>query len=98
MSGKRGDVLLRTVPPMAGGLAWLGTRKVLAVAWKRITGKEPPEHPEDPRVALGEALLWTLLLGAVGHTVRILVTRATSGRTSAADEPAEATPAGTAAD
>jgi Protein of unknown function (DUF4235) len=92
MSGKRGDLVSRTVSAAAGAAAGFGARKVISFAWKKITGKEPPEHPEDPQVALGEAVAWALLVGAVGGTARLLATRATSRRQQDPDaEPAEAT-------
>ena len=53
---------------------------MLFFAWKKVTGKEPPEHPEDPQVALREALVWGIVLGAGVHTARMLATRLASGR------------------
>jgi hypothetical protein len=60
----------------------VGTRAVNALA----TGKKPPEHPEDPQVGLGEALLWGVVLGVGVSTARLLATRATTGR-NAVDVP-----------
>ena len=91
MSGKRGDLVSRAVSAAAGAAAGFVARKVISLAWKKITGKEPPEHPEDPQVALGEAMAWALLVGAAGGTARLLATRATSRRQPDSDaEPAEA--------
>ena len=59
---------------MAGAAAAFVARKVLFFAWKKLTGKEPPEHPEDPQVALGEALVWGIVLGRGRPTARMLVT------------------------
>jgi hypothetical protein len=58
------------------------TRKLIHFAWKKITGKEPPEHPEDPQVALGEALAWGILVGVGVQTARMLATRATVRKTT----------------
>ena len=59
MSAKKADVGTRAVNALAGMAAAFVARKLLSFAWTKITGKEPPEHPEDPQVALGEALLAT---------------------------------------
>jgi hypothetical protein len=76
MSAKKPDVGSRAVSALAGMAAAFVVRKLLSFAWTKITGKEPPEHPEDPQVALGEALTWGILLGAGVHTARMLTSRA----------------------
>jgi len=69
----------KAVTALVGFGAAFAARKVIQFAWKKITGKEPPE-PEDPQVALAEALVWGLILGAGVSTARMLATRATSRR------------------
>ncbi|HUZ23419.1 MAG TPA: DUF4235 domain-containing protein [Streptosporangiaceae bacterium] len=86
MSAKRADVGSRAVNALAGMAAGFVARKLLFFAWTKVTGKEPPEHPEDPQVALGEALLWGIVLGAGVHTARMLATRATGRHALAAAE------------
>jgi hypothetical protein len=93
MSSKRGSIGSRAVSGIAGAAAAFAARKVIIFLWKRITGKEPPEHPEDPQVALREALSWALILGVGMHTARLLAARMTSGRSHGelaepADHPA----------
>lgn len=78
MSGKRGTVGSRAVSGIAGAAAAFAARKAIVFAWKKIIGREPPEHPEDPQVSLLEALGWALVLGAGVHTARMLATRLTS--------------------
>ena len=67
-------------------------RKVLTTAWTKATGKQPPTNPEDPRVALAEALSWSVLVGVTVATVRVLAIRIMSRKAlaSADDEPASA--------
>ncbi len=89
MSGKRADGGNRVLTGLAGLAAAFGARKLIHFAWKRITGKEPPEHPEDPQVALGEALAWGVAIGAGVQIARLLATRATSKRISGPQEPAD---------
>jgi len=79
----------RVVTAVAGAAAAFAARKVLFFCWKQITGKEPPEHPEDPQVGLREALIWGVLLGAGVHTARTLATRAANRH-----HPDDETPAG----
>jgi hypothetical protein len=77
MADKRGSTGSKVVTALVGAGAAFAARKLLSFGWKKITGKEPPEHPEDPQVSLGEALIWGVVLGAGVHTARLLATRAT---------------------
>ena len=67
-------------------------RKVLTFGWTKVTGKEPPTNPEDPQVALPEAIGWSVLVGITVAIVRVLAIRAVSRRSlgSANREPANA--------
>lgn len=78
MAAKKADVGSRAISALAGMAAAFVVRKLLSFAWTKATGKQPPEHPEDPQVALGEALAWGILLGAGVHTARMLASRAVS--------------------
>jgi hypothetical protein len=77
---------------LATMLAAFGARKLLIVAWTKVTGKEPPTDPEDPRVALAEALGWSVLVGITVGAARVLAIRAVSRNAlnSADREPADA--------
>ncbi|HEY7143017.1 MAG TPA: DUF4235 domain-containing protein [Streptosporangiaceae bacterium] len=89
MSGKSGVAGSKAVTALVGMAAAFAARKLIVFAGKKLTGKEPPEHPEDPRVALREALLWGLVIGAGVHTAKVLATRAAVARMSnSQDEPA----------
>lgn len=70
---------------VAGSLA----RKAITLGWKRITGKEPPTDPEDPDVALMEALAWSLVVGVGVEVARLLITRAVTARLRAAHSHAD---------
>lgn len=78
----------KVVAAVVGAIASFVTKKLLFFAWKQVTGKEPPEHPEDPQVALREALIWGILLGAGVHTAKMLATRATNRQSKSEPEPA----------
>jgi hypothetical protein len=74
-TGKKADVGSRVVNAVAGMAAAFVMRKALTFAWTKVTGKEPPDSPEDPQVALGEALGWAFLMGAGVATARLLASR-----------------------
>jgi len=86
------DFNTRVVNGLATMSAAFVARKVLMFAWTKVTGKEPPTNPEDPRVALAEALGWSALVGITMATVRVLAVRAVSRKNpvSADSEPANA--------
>ena len=75
MAGKQGNAGNRALTALVGFGAAFAARRVIQFAWKKITGKEPPEHPEDPQVALGEALAWGVLIAAGVAIARLLATR-----------------------
>jgi hypothetical protein len=87
MSGKqRGSAANRAIGALAGAGAAFAAKKLLTMGWKTITGKAPPEHPEDPQVAIAEALIWGVALGATVAAARLLATRLTSRRPADSDE------------
>jgi hypothetical protein len=88
MSDKKASAGSRIVTGLVGAGAAFVARKLLTFAWTKITGKEPPEHPEDPQVGLREALIWGVVVGAGVHTARLLATRATTRRKVGADDSA----------
>jgi hypothetical protein len=80
MAGKQGDTGAKAIKAVVGMAAGFGARKVIVFAGKKLTGKAPPEHPEDPQIALREALIWGIVIGAGVHTARLLATRAAAKR------------------
>lgn len=86
MSDKKASAGSRIVTGLVGAGAGFVARKLLTFAWTKITGKEPPEHPEDPQVGLREALIWGIVVGAGVHTARLLATRATTRRQPGSDQ------------
>jgi Protein of unknown function (DUF4235) len=76
----------RLVYGLSTMLAAFAARKLLIVAWTKVTGKEPPTDPEDPRVALAEALGWSMLVGIAVGAARVLAIRAVARKSlSSAD-------------
>lgn len=75
-SQKKEDFGIRvfnTVTMMAAGFV---ARKAITVVWTKVTGKKPPVNPEDPGVALVEALTWSVLTGVTVAAFRLLAIRA----------------------
>ena len=75
MAGKKADMGSRAINTVAGMAAAFVMRKVLTFTWTKVTGKEPPDTPEDPQVGLGEALAWGILMGAGVAAARLLTSR-----------------------
>ena len=81
MADRKVDLGTKVVSAAAAMAAAFVVRKVLTFAWTKATGKEPPTHPEDPQVALTEALTWSVLTGVSIEAARLLATRAAARRT-----------------
>jgi Protein of unknown function (DUF4235) len=93
MADRKVDIGTRIISAVAAMAAAFVARKLITLVWTKATGKEPPTHPEDPQVALSEALGWSMLTGVTVEAARLLATRAAARRTySGPDcEPASAT-------
>lgn len=84
MAGKddrKVDLGTKITSAVAAMAAAFIARKLITFAWTKATGKEPPTHPEDPQVALTEALSWSVLTGVTVEAARLLATRAAARRT-----------------
>ena len=68
-----GTRVFNSLTTMAAGFI---ARKAVTFAWTKVTGKEPPANPEDPGVALVEALSWSVLTGVTVAALRLLAIRA----------------------
>ncbi len=92
MADRKVDLGTKVISMVAAMAAAFVARKVITMAWTKATGKEPPTHPEDPQVALSEALSWSMLTGVTVEAARLLATRAAARRSHAGPdcEPAAA--------
>ena len=77
---EKDDINTRIVNGLAAMTAAFVARKLLMTAWTKVTGKEPPTNPEDPQVALSEAIGWSVLVGITVAIVRVFAIRAVSRR------------------
>jgi hypothetical protein len=86
---KKEDISTRAFNTLTLMAASFVARKAITVVWTKVTGKKPPENPEDPGVALAEALTWSVLTGITVAAVRLLAIRAVARRAlSGADREA----------
>ena len=89
MPDKGGDKGSKALTTLAGAAAAFVARKLIVFAWTKATGKEPPGKAEDPDVAIGEALAFTVLVGIAVAVARVLairlVARQSANQVEAAD-------------
>lgn len=78
MPGKGGDFGGKAINALAGAAAAFVARKAISFAWTKATGRQPPDKAEDPQVAIGEALAWTVVVGAGVAVARVLAMRLAS--------------------
>ena len=87
---EKDDVSTRAIKMMTTMAAAFVARKVVTFSWTKITGKEPPKNPEDPGVALVEALTWSVVVGVTVAAVRLLAIRAVTTHRASSDADREA--------
>jgi Protein of unknown function (DUF4235) len=79
MAGGSSDGRVNQALKHAAGMAAAAVAfKGLQVAWKQVTGKEPPLGPDDQQAPLGRAVAWALVMGAAVTTARMIVMRFTA--------------------
>lgn len=75
MPSKGGDFGSKAINALAGAAAAYLARKGIMFLWTKAMGRKPPEKVEDPEVALGEALAWTIVAGVVVSVAKLLAVR-----------------------
>ena len=56
-------------------MAAAAAQRVVSAGWRAATGHEPPTKPESPETRLGEALAYSMIIGATLGAARVLATR-----------------------
>lgn len=56
--------------------AGIAMRKALTTGWEKARHQQPPMNPANPGTSWGEALAWTMALGAGVGVARMLASRA----------------------
>jgi hypothetical protein len=83
VADNRVDIGSRVIGGLAAMIAAFVVRKAITAVWTTTTGKEPPANPEDPQVALSEALGWAVVTAVGAESARLLATRAAARRSQA---------------
>ena len=80
MAEDKPDIAWRVVGGLVGLVTAWGARKILAFAWKKATGKEPPIDTESPEVSMGEAIGYAVVMGVGMSVAQIVVNRTAKKR------------------
>jgi hypothetical protein len=70
------DMQWRILGGLIGLVVGFASRKVLAFAWEKATGKKPPADADSPDIGLGEAIAYAVVMGLGMEVTRIIATRA----------------------
>ena len=86
--GKKGDgaASAKLVTTLATAVGVFVLRKVLATAWTKITGKEPPTDLAKPEVTLPEVLIWAVATGVIVEAAKFFIVRGTTRKSIAGAE------------
>ncbi|GAA2676388.1 MULTISPECIES: DUF4235 domain-containing protein [Nonomuraea] len=74
------DIAWRVIGGLVGlGTAW-AAKKVLGIAWVKITGKEPPIDTDSDEVGMAEAIGYAVLMGVGMQVAQIVVNKTAKKR------------------
>lgn len=59
--------------------AGIAARNAAQAMWRMRRGQEPPANPADPNTGWGEAIGWTLFVGALVGVARLFARRGAAG-------------------
>ncbi len=90
------DSARKILLPAGGMAAAIVAPKVARVVWVAVTGKEPPEDPADPQVAMRQAVALAVTTAVVAGVVRLVIARGTRRVTTKLSPRRSAPGAGTA--
>ncbi len=71
----RDELLWKALTTGAAIAAGIAARNVATAGWKKAAGGEPPVNPADPTTSWGEAVGWTVLVGALVGLARLFARR-----------------------
>ena len=76
MKGKqRGKTLWKVYGRVSSVVAGLAALRAVNLGWRVVTGRKAPATPENPDVAMAEAIVWAVVSGAAAQLAKIVVTR-----------------------
>ncbi len=68
-------VVWRVMSAVLVVLATLAAEHALLAGWRMVTGREPPESPENPDTSWGRPIAWAMATGAVAGLARLVANR-----------------------
>lgn len=75
MARKKDDLLWKALTTGAAIAAGVAARNLATAGWRATAHAEPPTNPADPQTSWSEALGWTVLVGVLVGTARLLARR-----------------------
>lgn len=79
------DNLWSAAATLAAVGAGIAARNVATSMWERSRGTEPPANPADPSTDWGEAIGWTVAVGALVGLARLFAKRGAAAAWEAID-------------
>lgn len=89
ISSQKPELAAKIAGGLAATAAGFAARKLITFGWKKVTGKEPPDEPESPEVAIGEAIGWAIVMGVGLELSRLAATRLVAKRYHHSSAPAD---------
>lgn len=77
--GPVGALAWKIIGGAAAALAAVVAERGAKTAWVAVTGKEPPDSPENPDIDWREAIGWAVLSGVVIGVARLAAQRGAAG-------------------
>ena len=72
---QRGKTLWKVYGRVSTVVAGLAALRAVNLGWRVVTGRKAPATPENPDVAMAEAIVWAVVSGAAAQLAKIVVTR-----------------------
>lgn len=73
-----GSIVTKIVTAGVVLVATMVAKKATDGTWRFVTGKEAPNNPDDPDIDFKEAVIFTVLSGAVVAVLKMLANRETT--------------------
>lgn len=65
----------KIISGITGVAAAFVANRLIQVTWRKSTGRDVPHHPEDPQVAVRDAVLYAVVSSVIIAVVRTLAAR-----------------------
>ena len=72
---QRGKALWKVYGRLSTVVAGVAALRAVNLGWRVVTGRKAPATPENPDVAMVEAIVWAVVSGAAAQLTKIIVTR-----------------------